>query len=115
MITKKWNRRTRKAFVDYITEVDPLERNRLYNEHLREPLSDMVEEIIFMLTNKKSDDDLHVEVLSNTVISMVNFNPKAKVVCKPESYVETIIRGYVRDAQKRSYDHMKKTVSYNPF
>lgn len=109
-----WKQKTRKALISYLEEKDPKKKEAIYNKYLREPFADLISEVVFMQSNKKSTDDIGAEVLSELIIRLnsVKLNEKGKV--KPELYVYTMVSGLVISDAYQDRTRGKNTVSFNP-
>ena len=85
-----------KAVVEFLTCDDPIERNRIYNKHLRAPFDKMIESIIrrYKLYRKGySFEHLHSDTLSFLITKAEKFKPeKGK---KSYSYFGTICKNYI--------------------
>ena len=66
-----------KAVIAYVTSDNQIERNIIYNKHLREPLNKMVEYIIkrYKLYREGiSFEELHADALGNLILKADKFN-----------------------------------------
>lgn len=108
------------AVVDFLNSDDQLERTRIYNKFLREPLDKMVSSIIRryeLYSDKESFEDWHADALSFLIFKSGKFDTgKGK---KAYSYYGTICRNYLtgllikEDKEKKnlySYEDMYGTI-----
>lgn len=96
------------AVVKFINSDDLIERNEIYNKHLRFPIEKMVESIIrrYRLFSKVDDyNDLHADTLSFLILKSDKFKPSENK--KAYSYYGTICRNYL------IYRLVKETKSTN--
>jgi len=85
-----------KAVIAYVTSDNQIERNIIYNKHLREPLNKMVEYIIkrYKLYREGiSFEELHADALGNLILKADKFNVTKNT--KAYSYYGTIIKRYL--------------------
>jgi len=108
------------AVVEFLESDDQLERTRIYNKWLREPLDKMVSSIIRryeLYSNKVNFEDWHADALSFLIFKSGKFNTgKGK---KAYSYYGTICRNYltgllIKESKERrtnySYEDMYGTI-----
>jgi len=84
------------AVIDYVASDSQLERNIIYNKHLREPLNKMVEYIIkrYKLYREGiSFEELHADALGNLILKADKFDGTKNT--KAYSYYGTIIKRYL--------------------
>lgn len=84
------------AVIDYVSSDSQVERNIIYNKHLREPLNKMVEYIIkrYKLYREGiSFEELHADALSNLIMKADKFDGTKNT--KAYSYYGTIIKRYL--------------------
>lgn len=110
------------AVIDYINSNSIDEKNRIYNEILREPFRKMIESILRRYPIHIGNYDIN-EVESNALThlieQMVKFNPnkitKSGQKTKAFSYCQTIIRNYYRDHSKKSYVEKTTNLPYDDY
>jgi hypothetical protein len=103
-----------KAVVDYLESVDDAERNKIFNEYLREPLTIMVESIIrrYKLYRKDFEFiDLHTDTMSFLITKISKFDHTKNH--KAYSYFGTICKNYLMGAIQKDQKEMNRTVSYD--
>lgn len=102
------------AVKQYVACEDQVERTRIYNEHLREPLNKMVEYIIktYKLYRKgMSFEQQHMDALGDVMMKADKFDGgKGK---KAYSYYGTIIKRYVLGQVQTEDKNMKKYSSFD--
>jgi DNA-directed RNA polymerase specialized sigma subunit len=84
------------AVIDYVASDSQVERNIIYNKHLREPLNKMVEYIIkrYKLYREGiSFEELHADALGNLILKADKFDGTKNT--KAYSYYGTIIKRYL--------------------
>jgi len=84
------------AVIDYVASDCQIERNIIYNKHLREPLNKMVEYIIkrYKLYREGiSFEELHADALGNLILKADKFDGTKNT--KAYSYYGTIIKRYL--------------------
>ncbi len=103
-----------KAVVRYLKSEDDEERNKIFNEFLREPLIIMVESIIrrYKLYRKDMDfDEIHTDTMSFLITKINKFNPEAN--SKAYSYFGTICKNYLMGAIQKDTKEQNRQVSYD--
>ena len=103
-----------KAVVDYLTSVDEAEKNKIFNEYLREPLIIMVESIIrrYKLYRKDMEfDEIHTDTMSFLITKIHKFDPTANH--KAYSYFGTICKNYLMGAIQKDTKEQNRQVSYD--
>ena len=101
------------AVVAFLTSDDIIERNRIYNKHLRSAFDKMAESIIrkYKLYRKGwSFEDLHADTLSFLIMKSDKFQPsKGK---KAYSYYGTIIKNYILGLLIKDDKVLKQVASF---
>jgi hypothetical protein len=103
-----------KAVVDYLSSSDEAERNKIFNEYLREPLIIMVESIIrrYKLYRKDMEfDEIHTDTMSFLITKINKFDPTANH--KAYSYFGTICKNYLMGAIQKDTKEQNRQVSYD--
>ena len=103
-----------KAVVDYLSSTDEAERNKIFNEYLREPLIIMVESIIrrYKLYRKDMEfDEIHTDTMSFLITKINKFDPTANH--KAYSYFGTICKNYLMGAIQKDTKEQNRQVSYD--
>jgi len=102
-----------KAVVKYLESVDETERNKIFNEFLREPLIIMVESIIrrYKLYRKDFEfQDLHTDTMSFLITKINKFDHTKNY--KAYSYFATICKNYLMGAIQKDNKENNRSVSY---
>ena len=102
-----------KAVVNYLESVDETERNKIFNEFLREPLIIMVESIIrrYKLYRKDFEfQDLHTDTMSFLITKINKFDHTKNH--KAYSYFGTICKNYLMGAIQKDNKDNNRSVSY---
>lgn len=103
-----------KAVVDYLSSTDEAERNKIFNEYLREPLIIMVESIIrrYKLYRKDMEfEEIHTDTMSFLITKINKFDPTANH--KAYSYFGTICKNYLMGAIQKDTKEQNRQVSYD--
>jgi hypothetical protein len=103
-----------KAVVMYLESTDEAERNKIFNEYLREPLIIMVESIIrrYKLYRKDYEfSDLHTDTMSFLMTKISKFDHTKNH--KAYSYFGTICKNYLMGAIQKDTKDNNRTVSYD--
>ena len=103
-----------KAVVNYLQSVDEAERNKIFNEYLREPLIIMVESIIrrYKLYRKDYEfEDLHTDTMSFLITKINKFDHTKNT--KAYSYFGPICKNYLMGAIQKDNKDQNRTVSYD--
>ena len=103
-----------KAVVRYLKSEDEDERNKIFNEYLREPLIIMVESIIrrYKLYRKDMEfDEIHTDTMSFLITKINKFNPDANH--KAYSYFGTICKNYLMGAIQKDVKEQNRQISYD--
>jgi len=103
-----------KAVVDYLESNDDAERNKIFNEYLREPLIIMVESIIrrYKLYRKDMDfDEIHTDTLSFLITKINKFDHTKNT--KAYSYFGTICKNYLMGAIQKDTKEINRSISYD--
>lgn len=101
------------AVVKFLTSESYSERNKIYNEFLKDPINKMVESIIrrYKLYRKEYEyEDVHSDTLSFLITKMHNFKPDKNK--KAYSYFGTICKHYLLGQLIKDDKKMKTDVSY---
>jgi hypothetical protein len=102
-----------KAVNDYLASTDDTERNKIYNQWLKDPLNKMIESIIrrYKLYRKgETFEDLHGDTLSFLMTKAHKFeNARGK---KAYSYYGTICKHYILGLLIKDEKYTKQTASY---
>lgn len=101
------------AVVKFLTSESYSERNKIYNEHLKNPINKMVESIIrrYKLYRKEYEyEDVHSDTLSFLITKMHNFKPDKNK--KAYSYFGTICKHYLLGQLIKDDKKLKSDVSY---
>jgi len=102
-----------KAVVRYLESTDETERNKIFNEFLREPLIIMVESIIrrYKLYRKDFEfQDLHTDTMSFLITKINKFDHTKNH--KAYSYFGTICKNYLMGAIQKDNKDNNRSVSY---
>ena len=102
------------AVVRYLKSEDEDERNKIFNEYLREPLIIMVESIIrrYKLYRKDMEfNEIHTDTMSFLITKINKFNPDANH--KAYSYFGTICKNYLMGAIQKDTEEQNRQVSYD--
>ena len=102
-----------KAVVRYLESSDDAERNKIFNEYLREPLIIMVESIIrrYKLYRKDYEfQDLHTDTMSFLITKINKFDHTKNH--KAYSYFGTICKNYLMGAIQKDSKETNRSVSY---
>jgi hypothetical protein len=102
------------AVVRYLKSEDEDERNKIFNEYLREPLIIMVESIIrrYKLYRKDMEfNEIHTDTMSFLITKINKFNPDANH--KAYSYFGTICKNYLMGAIQKDTKEQNRQVSYD--
>lgn len=102
-----------KAVVDYLESNDEAERNKIFNEYLREPLIIMVESIIrrYKLYRKDLEfEEIHTDTMSFLITKISKFDHTKNH--KAYSYFGTICKNYLMGAIQKDTKEQNRSVSY---
>ena len=103
-----------KAVVNYLESVDEAEKNKIFNEYLREPLIIMVESIIrrYKLYRKDMEfDEIHTDTMSFLITKINKFDHTKNT--KAYSYFGTICKNYLMGAIQKDTKEQNRQVSYD--
>jgi hypothetical protein len=103
-----------KAVVDYLESNDESERNKIFNEFLREPLIIMVESIIrrYKLYRKDMEfEEIHTDTMSFLITKISKFDHTKNT--KAYSYFGTICKNYLMGAIQKDTKEQNRQVSYD--
>jgi len=114
--------REEKAVIDYINATSAEEKNRIYNEFLKEPFRKMIQSILRRYPihiGNYNIKEIEENALTHLIENMVKFDPntitKSGKKTKAYSYCQTIIRNYYKDHSKKSYGEKKTILSYDDY
>jgi hypothetical protein len=102
-----------KAVVRYLESSDETEKNKIFNEYLRDPLITMVESIIrrYKLYRKDFEfQDLHSDTMSFLMTKMDKFDHTKNH--KAYSYFGTICKNYLMGAIQKDTKETNRKISY---
>jgi len=102
-----------KAVVRYLESSDDAEKNKIFNEYLREPLVIMVESIIrrYKLYRKDFEfQDLHTDTMSFLITKISKFDHTKNH--KAYSYFGTICKNYLMGAIQKDTKDQNRSISY---
>jgi hypothetical protein len=103
-----------KAVVNYLESTDEAERNKIFNEYLREPLIIMVESIIrrYKLYRKDMEfEEIHTDTMSFLITKISKFDHTKNT--KAYSYFGTICKNYLMGAIQKDTKEQNRQVSYD--
>lgn len=103
-----------KAVINYLESNDELERNKIFNEFLREPLIIMVESIIrrYKLYRKDMEfEEIHNDTMSFLITKISKFDHTKNT--KAYSYFGTICKNYLMGAIQKDTKEQNRQVSYD--
>ena len=103
-----------KAVVRYLQSESEDERNKIFNEYLREPLIIMVESIIrrYKLYRKDMEfQEIHTDTMSFLITKINKFDPTANH--KAYSYFGTICKNYLMGAIQKDTKEQNRQLSYD--
>ena len=103
-----------KAVVNYLESTDEAEKNKIFNEYLREPLIIMVESIIrrYKLYRKDMEfEEIHNDTMSFLITKINKFDPTANY--KAYSYFGTICKNYLMGAIQKDTKEQNRQISYD--
>jgi SpoVK/Ycf46/Vps4 family AAA+-type ATPase len=103
-----------KAVVMYLESTDEAERNKIFNEYLREPLIIMVESIIrrYKLYRKDMEfEEIHTDTMSFLITKINKFDHTKNT--KAYSYFGTICKNYLMGAIQKDTKEQNRQVSYD--
>jgi hypothetical protein len=103
-----------KAVVNYLESTDEAERNKIFNEYLREPLIIMVESIIrrYKLYRKDMEfEEIHTDTMSFLITKINKFDHTKNT--KAYSYFGTICKNYLMGAIQKDTKEQNRQVSYD--
>jgi len=103
-----------KAVVNYLESNDEAEKNKIFNEYLREPLIIMVESIIrrYKLYRKDLEfEEIHNDTMSFLITKISKFDHTKNH--KAYSYFGTICKNYLMGAIQKDTKEQNRSVSYD--
>ena len=101
------------AVVRYLESEDDDEKNKIFNEYLREPLKIMVESIIrrYKLYRKDMEfEEIHTDTMSFLITKINKFDTTKDY--KAYSYFGTICKNYLMGAIQKDHKEQNRSVSY---
>lgn len=102
------------AVIRYLQSESEVEKNKIFNEYLREPLIIMVESIIrrYKLYRKDFEfEDIHTDTMSFLITKINKFDPTKNH--KAYSYFGTICKNYLMGAIQKDTKEQNRSVSYD--
>ena len=102
-----------KAVVNYLESTDETEKNKIFNEYLREPLIIMVESIIrrYKLYRKDMEfNEIHTDTMSFLITKINKFDHTKNT--KAYSYFGTICKNYLMGAIQKDTKEKNRNISY---
>ena len=102
-----------KAVVNYLESTDEAEKNKIFNEYLREPLIIMVESIIrrYKLYRKDLEfEEIHNDTMSFLITKINKFDHTKNH--KAYSYFGTICKNYLMGQIQKGQKDMNRKISY---
>ena len=103
-----------KAVVNYLESTDEAEKNKIFNEYLREPLIIMVESIIrrYKLYRKDMEfEEIHTDTMSFLITKINKFDHTKNT--KAYSYFGTICKNYLMGAIQKDTKEQNRQISYD--
>ena len=103
-----------KAVVNYLESTDDAEKNKIFNEYLREPLIIMVESIIrrYKLYRKDMEfEEIHTDTMSFLITKISKFDHTKNT--KAYSYFGTICKNYLMGAIQKDTKEQNRQISYD--
>lgn len=110
---KYFGEQEEKAVLEYVKAETQEERDRIYEQYLKDPLNKMIESIIrtYNLQRKGvSFEDLHQDTLSFLIIKADKFDEEKNT--KAFSYYGTIVRNYLRNQLMDDDKKTKRNIPY---
>jgi DNA-directed RNA polymerase specialized sigma subunit len=101
------------AVVRYLESESEVDRNRIFNEYLKEPLDIMVESIIrrYKLYRKDYEfEDLHADTMSFLITKVSKFDHTKNY--KAYSYFGTICKNYLMGSIQKDTKEQNRNISY---
>tara|TARA_R110000851_G_scaffold117238_7_gene243871 strand:- start:1229 stop:1969 length:741 start_codon:yes stop_codon:yes gene_type:complete len=102
------------AVVKFLNEKDPIKRDKIYNEQLRDPFNTMVDSIIRrykLYRETYSFENLHSDTLSYLILKADKFNPeKGK---RAYSYYGTICKNYIIGLLIKDKKYLGQTLNFD--
>jgi hypothetical protein len=109
-----WGEEQEDAVIQYLNTKNEDEKNKIFNEYLKEPLVTMVESIIrrYKLYRKDIDFmDIHTDTTSFLMTKVDKFNPDKKT--KAYSYFGTICKNYLMGMIQKDTKESNRSISYD--
>lgn len=101
------------AVIRYLKSESEVEKNKIFNEYLKEPLNIMVESIIrrYKLYRKDLDfEEIHTDTMSFLITKINKYDPDRNH--KAYSYFGTICKNYLMGSIQKDHKEMGRNVSY---
>lgn len=101
------------AVVDFINTEEKLERDKIYNRHLKDAFNKMIESIIRRYNLQRNGiafEELHQDALSFLLLKFHKFNPETGK--KAYSYYGTIIKRYLQNLLIGDQKKLQRSVQY---
>jgi hypothetical protein len=101
------------AVIRYLNSDSVVDKNKIFNEYLRNPLITMVESIIRRYKLYRKDyvfDDQHTDTLSFLITKLDKYNPDKQK--KAYSYFGTICKNYLMGVIQKDAKETNRSVSY---
>lgn len=115
---KYWSELTEQAVLEYQDETDPTKRNKIFEQHLRHPLDQMVESIMYrynLFTPEIDNKILHQEAVSDIIMKIDKFERgrlgKKGNAVKAYSFFGTCIRHFLSGQKKKVHSDKTKNIS----
>ena len=105
--------RQERAVLNYLSCLDPSEKEKIFVSELKKPLDKMIESIIRrykLYVKNYSFEDLHSDTFSFLMTKIDKFDPEANK--KAYSYFGTIIKNYLLGKILKQDKEMKQNLSY---
>lgn len=105
--------RQEQAVLNYLTCLDPTEKEKIFKHELKKPLDKMIESIIRrykLYVKNYTFEDLHSDTFSFLMTKVDKFNPEANK--RAYSYFGTIIKNYLLGRILKQDKEMKQNLSY---
>lgn len=113
-----WTEQQEDAVLAYQDEDDPIKRNKIFEEHLRHQLDQMVESIMYrynLFTPDLDNKILHQEAVSDMVMKINKFDRnrlgKTGKPVKAYSFFGTCIRHFLSGQKKKVHNEKTKNIS----
>ncbi len=117
-----FGKKQEKAVVEFINAKTREEKNKIFNEYLKEPFRIMKEAILRKYpihVGNYEMEEVESDALSHLIENIDKFNPnmitKSGKPTKAYSYCQTIIRNYYRDHGKKTYLDKKTNLPFHDY